>query len=136
MQHISDLCIVLCMFRDLENLIFQSGIQLEELKEWIEESKHDQIVEPTLSDLPHALQPCASLKETEPQPEVLYTPSLAHSDTPEAILLGSCVTSGSHLKERQCEKNKFIVMRWWCELISYISQLTNISLQLRSVISY
>ncbi|TSK72074.1 AT-hook-containing transcription factor [Bagarius yarrelli] len=56
--------------RELESLIFQSGIQLEELKEWIDGcSEHNCIIESTPSDPPHALQPCASLKETEPQPE-------------------------------------------------------------------
>lgn len=60
----------LFFFRELESLIFQSGIQLEELKEWIEQSEQDQLVAPTLSDPPHAVQPCVSLKEAEPQPEV------------------------------------------------------------------
>ncbi|KAG7320858.1 hypothetical protein KOW79_015273 [Hemibagrus wyckioides] len=49
--------------RELESLIFESGLQLEELKEWIEQP------EATPRDPHHALQPCASLKETEPQPE-------------------------------------------------------------------
>ncbi|KAM9450375.1 uncharacterized protein akna isoform 1-T1 [Clarias gariepinus] len=66
--------------RELESLIFQSGIQLEELKEWIEQSEQDQLVAPTLSDPPHAVQPCVSLKEAEPQPE--NPASAAHaSDT-------------------------------------------------------
>lgn len=70
-HHISHFCILLCILRELESLIFQSGIQLEELKEWIEQSEHHQLIEPTPGDSRHALQPCVSLKQTEPQPEVL-----------------------------------------------------------------
>ncbi|KAK3524118.1 hypothetical protein QTP70_017975, partial [Hemibagrus guttatus] len=55
--------------RELESLIFQSGIQLEELKEWIEQPERNQLLEATPSDPPRVLQPCASVKETEPQPE-------------------------------------------------------------------
>ncbi|KAF7696761.1 microtubule organization protein AKNA-like [Silurus meridionalis] len=36
--------------RELESLIFQSGIQLEELKEWIDQSEHIQRIAPTPSD--------------------------------------------------------------------------------------
>lgn len=71
MRHIYCFCIALRLFRELESRIFQSGIQLEELKEWIEHAELNQLIEPTLSDPPHAHQPCVSLKETEPQPEVL-----------------------------------------------------------------
>lgn len=71
MQYICHFYIVVCISRELESMIFQSGLQLEELKEWIEHSEHNQLIEPTPSDNPHALQPCVSLQETEPQPEVL-----------------------------------------------------------------
>ncbi|GAA6097073.1 microtubule organization protein AKNA [Tachysurus ichikawai] len=55
--------------RELESLIFQAGIQLEELKEWIEQSEHVQLTEAIPSNPTHALHPFVSLKETEPQPE-------------------------------------------------------------------
>ncbi|MCI4386894.1 hypothetical protein PGIGA_G00067980 [Pangasianodon gigas] len=75
--------------RELESLIFQTGIQLEELKEWIEQPEHNQLTEPTPSDPPHAPQPCVSLKETEPQPENLA--STAHAE----VMVGLEVSSVS-----------------------------------------
>ncbi|KAI4902648.1 hypothetical protein NFI96_028708 [Prochilodus magdalenae] len=56
--------------RELEGLIFNSGMRLEEMKERIEESEQNR-PDPDLdpNPCPHTYQPFASLYETEPQPE-------------------------------------------------------------------
>ncbi|KAK3555451.1 hypothetical protein QTP86_016105 [Hemibagrus guttatus] len=84
--------------RELESLIFQSGIQLEELKEWIEQPERNQLLEATPSDPPRVLQPCASVKETEPQPE--NPACAAHAE----VMVGLEVSSVSGESDGEREK--------------------------------
>ncbi|XP_076836210.1 uncharacterized protein akna isoform X2 [Brachyhypopomus gauderio] len=56
--------------RELEGLIFHAGMQLEELRERVEQTNQNQPTsEPGSSPPPHAQQLSGSLKEAEPQPE-------------------------------------------------------------------
>ncbi|XP_017570103.1 microtubule organization protein AKNA isoform X2 [Pygocentrus nattereri] len=56
--------------RELEGLIFNSGMRLEEMKERIEQSEqYGHVSDPGPNPPPHAYQPSASLNETDPQPE-------------------------------------------------------------------
>lgn len=71
MQLCSHITFLFCVhFRELESLIFNSGMRLEELKDRMEQSEQNQpTLEPSPNRLPHAHQPF--LNETEPQIEVL-----------------------------------------------------------------
>ncbi|XP_026998185.2 microtubule organization protein AKNA [Tachysurus fulvidraco] len=86
--------------RELESLIFQAGIQLEELKEWIEETEHVQLTEATPSNPTHALQPFVSLNETEPQPE---NPACAAH---EEVIVGVEVSSVSGESDGEKEEGE------------------------------
>ncbi|KAL7854107.1 hypothetical protein AOLI_G00209510 [Acnodon oligacanthus] len=56
--------------RELEGLIFNSGMRLEEMKERIDQSEQNwHMSDPGPNPPPHACQPSASLNETYPQPE-------------------------------------------------------------------
>ncbi|XP_072518045.1 microtubule organization protein AKNA isoform X2 [Salminus brasiliensis] len=78
--------------RELESLIFNSGLRLEELKERIEQSEQNQPKsEPGPSPRPH-VQLCASLNETEPQPKKLI--SAVHAEDMDELEVRSVSDGG------------------------------------------
>lgn len=94
--------------RELESLIFNSGLRLEELKERIEKSEQNQPKSesgPSPQQPPNAHQLCASLNETVPEPE---TPvSAAHAEGKVELEVSS-VNEGSDGDEEEDAKEQIL----------------------------
>ncbi|XP_062867910.1 microtubule organization protein AKNA isoform X2 [Trichomycterus rosablanca] len=97
--------------RDLEGLIFQSGMRLEELKESMEQTTQDQTsLEPTASLPSPDHQLCVTLNEMEPKPKSPI--SVPHPE----VMFGLEVTSLSEESNSNREEHEEIFLPFFSSL--------------------